>query len=238
MSFAWHEIREQLMQSSSTFGFQRSFVAIREANTSTLQRFSDPVSVLEYLHHGEDAPERKNDLLAVLIAAAQSSGSTASCAQTMVLLALWPGLDAVRKRLVWCWKLAPDEATAEVMSLTCTAIARMDLRRVNRIAATLLRNVERDIGRSLRREADRQKEHSPIDTDDLPLTAAILDPLDGEAHLAREVEALIGRDAPLVLSVAWEGLTQAEAGSAMGLSETAARKRFQRATRRLREALH
>ena len=238
MSFAWHEIRDHLMQSSSTLGFQRSFDAIRDAKLSIMQRFSDPVSVLEYLHRGTEVPGRKNDVLAALVAAAQADHQTASCAQTLMVLALWPGLDAVRRRLIWRWKLAPGDVAAEVVATVCKAIAGMDLTQVNRIAATLLRNVERDIGRDLRRDADRHNQHAIVDPDQLPLNAASEDPREGEAHLTREVEALIGRDARLVLSVAWEGLTQAEAGAALGLTEAAARKRFQRATHRLRDALH
>ncbi|MEM5472927.1 sigma factor-like helix-turn-helix DNA-binding protein [Hoeflea sp. AS60] len=226
------------MQSSSTLGFQRSFDVIRNANLTIMRRFSDPVSVLEFLHRGTEAPERKNDVLGALVEAAQADHQTASCAQTLVLLALWPGLDAVRRRLIWRWKLAPEDVAAEVMGTACKAIAGMDLTRVGRIAATLLRNVERDIGRALLREADRHEQHSPIDPDQLPLNAASEDPRESEANLTREVEALIGRDARLVLSVAWEGLTQSEAGAALGLSEAAARKRFQRATHRLRDALH
>jgi hypothetical protein len=35
MSFAWHEIRDHLMKSSSTLGFQRSFDAIRRTGDGT-----------------------------------------------------------------------------------------------------------------------------------------------------------------------------------------------------------
>ncbi|MCC5993800.1 MAG: sigma-70 family RNA polymerase sigma factor [Rhodobacteraceae bacterium] len=237
MSLAWHEIRDQLMRSSSTLGFQRCLRVIRDEQLC-LQRFSDRTAVLEYLHHGNDAPERKNDVLAALVAAAQAAPQTANCAQTLLLLALWPGLDAVRRRLIWRWKCAPDDIAADVLGTVCQGIMGMDLAKVNRIAATLLRNVERDIGRALQRNADRDKLHSIIDPEVLPLDAATDDVFASETHLTREVEALIGRDAQLVLSVAWDGKSQAEAGAALGLSEAAARKRFQRATRRLRDHLH
>jgi RNA polymerase sigma-70 factor (ECF subfamily) len=49
---------------------------------------------------------------------------------------------------------------------------------------------------------------------------------------------VIGADAGLVLRVAVEGFSQAEVAVELGLSEAAARKRYQRATRRLRAALH
>ena len=236
MSLAWHEIRDHLMRSSSTLRFQRSLESLRNKH-QPLQRFADPAAILEYLHRGDDAPERKYDVLRALVAAAQSSSETASCAQTVLLLALWPGLDAVRRRLIWRWKHAPEEAAADVLATACKAIADMDLTRVNRIAATLLRNVERDIGRALRREADLHKQHAAVDPDQLNMHAASHERPRCAAHVAREVEALVGRDAGLVLAVAWKGQTQAEAGAVLGLSEAAARKRFQRATSRLRDAL-
>ena len=50
-----------------------------------------------------------------------------------------------------------------------------------------------------------------------------------------KVTDLIGVDAELVLRVVIDGYTQAEAGKEIGLSEPAARKRFQRALKRLRD---
>ena len=47
----------------------------------------------------------------------------------------------------------------------------------------------------------------------------------------------IGRDADLVSCVAVEGFSQAEVAGELGLAEAAARKRYQRATRKLRDRL-
>lgn len=236
MSLAWHVIRDHLMRSSATFRFQQSLETLRSENPA-LQQFTDPAAVLEYLHRSADAPERKNDVLRALVAAAQIEKRADSCAQTLLLLALWPGLDAVRRRLTWRWKHAPEEAAADVLAAACHAISKMELARVNRIAATLLRNVERDIGRTLQREAGRQQLHTTDDPEELQTGASGERPCESAAYLAREVESLIGPDARIVLSVALEGLTQAEAGAALGLSEPAARKRFQRVAHRLRDAL-
>ncbi len=48
---------------------------------------------------------------------------------------------------------------------------------------------------------------------------------------------LLGDDALLVIRVAIEGFSQAEAAAELGLTEAAARKRYQRAMRRLNDAL-
>ena len=235
MSFSWPRVRDKLMRTSSTLLFRRSLAAI-QSDQPPLRRFADPAALLDYLHHGDDAAEQKNEVLTALVSAAQLS-RTATCAQTLLLLALWPGLDAVRSRLIWRWKIAADDASVDVITFVCEAIAGLKLEKVNRIAATLLRNVERDIGRNILSEAVRAKRHTRCDPDQLSQIAASADTGAAELDLAREVEAVIGRDAELVLSVAFEGLTQSEAGAALGLREAAARKRFQRATRRLQEAL-
>ena len=191
MSLAWHEIRDHLMRSSSTLRFQRGLETLR-SDHQPLQHFADTAAILEYLHRGDDAPERKNDVLRALVAAAQSEKQAESCAQTLLLLALWPGLDAVRRRLTWRWKHTPEEAAADVLATACKAIADMDLTRVNRIAATLLRNVERGIGRTLRHEADRHQRRTTDDPDDLRANFGIEGPFESVAYLALEVESLVG----------------------------------------------
>jgi RNA polymerase sigma-70 factor (ECF subfamily) len=79
-----------------------------------------------------------------------------------------------------------------VLATACKAIADMDLTRVNRIAATLLRNVERDIGRTLRHEADRHQRRTTDDPDDLRANFGIEGPFESVAYLALEVESLVG----------------------------------------------
>ena len=51
------------------------------------------------------------------------------------------------------------------------------------------------------------------------------------------VRKLLGDDALLVIRVAIEGFSQAEVAVELGLTEAAARKRYQRAMRRLNAAL-
>jgi RNA polymerase sigma-70 factor (ECF subfamily) len=105
---------------------------------------------------------------------------------------------------------------------------------VNWIAATVLKNVERDVRRAFYREAKRQNLQVPFDLDQ---HGGIFEPTDPDlvpAKLLAELTNLIGVDAGLVIRVVIDGFTQAEAGKALNLSEPAARKRFQRAIKRLR----
>lgn len=237
MSFAWHEIRDHLMHSSSTLSFQRSFDAIR-GTENLIAPYPDPAAVLDALHRNSGGPEQKNLILATLVMTAQSDGPAADCAMTLMLLALWPGLDAIRRRSIWRKIGAPDEVTSDILARTTEAIRGLDLQRVNWIAATVLRNVERDMLRAHQREADRQSVVSDTDPDEVADSRDASDPILSHARLYGDIRQLIGTDATLVIRVAVEGFSQAEVAIELGLSEPATRKRYQRATRRLRDVLH
>ena len=235
MSFAWHEIRDHLMLSSSTLNFQRSFEALR-SNSKPLAHFADPAALLDTLHVSGRSPDQKNRLLVALVGAAQSGGAVSDCALTLMLLALWPGLDAVRRRSIWRRVGAGDEVASEILARVSEAIRGLDLQRVNWIAATILRNIERDLIRTRQREDRHQSLRSETDPDEIP-TDGQASANASNALLHGDLNRIIGTDADLVIRVAVEGFSQAEVASELGLSEAATRKRYQRATRRLRDAL-
>ena len=237
MSFAWHEIRDQLMRSTSTFSFQRHFDALR-GSAIALSPFRDPTAVLDALHWETGCANQKNLILAQLVRSAQADGACSEGALAMMLLALWPGLDAIRRRSVARRLSTPDEITSDLLARTTEAIRSLDLRRVNRIAATVLRNVERDMIRERQREAARQSAACDVDPDDVADEHGMLDPVRGRVRLHGTMRRLIGSDATLVVRVAVDGFSQAEVAIELGLSEAATRKRYQRATRKLCDALH
>lgn len=226
MSFAWHEIRDHLMQTSSTLSFQRSFDTMRQRR-KLLARFREPVGVLDALHRGAISSEKKNLLLTTLVEVAQSNHPDADAALTIMLLALWPGLDAIRRRSIWRRLGASDEIASDILARSTEAIRVLDLDRVNWIAATILKNVERDMVRARRRETGLQSVLSHGEH-------AVGEPASSHALLHGELRRMIGSDANLVMRVAVEDFSQAEVAVELGLSEAAARKRYQRATRRLR----
>lgn len=236
MSIAWHEIRDHLMQSSSTLRFQRSFDSIRRAQAD-IAAFGDPAALLDGLHRARSDPGQKNLILSALVVSAQGKGPESDCALTLLLLALWPGLDAVRRRSIWRKIGSPDEVASDVLAGTTEAVRGLDLGRVNWIAATVLRNVERDMIRTRQRDAARESLASAIEPDDVPADQVGRQPATEDAHLQNDLGQLLGADAVLVIRVAIEGYSQIEAGAELGLTEAAARKRYQRAIRRLREAL-
>jgi RNA polymerase sigma-70 factor (ECF subfamily) len=236
MSIAWHEIREHLMHSSSTLHFQRSFDAIRRVQ-STLVPFRDPTALLDGLHRRSGTPDNKNLIVIALVEAAQGDGPASDCALMLLLLALWPGLDAIRRRSLWRKLGNADEVASDVLARTTEAVRGLDLGRVNWIAATVLRNVERDMVRARRRDAARENLSSAIELDDIPAEQAGCWPTVENAHFGDDLRKLIGTDAGLVIRVAIDGFTQAEAAAELGIPMEAARKRYQRAIHRLREAL-
>ncbi|MEC3862376.1 sigma-70 family RNA polymerase sigma factor [Mesobacterium sp. TK19101] len=235
MSIAWHEIRDHLMLLSSTLSFQRNFEALRCIN-EPLAHFADPAALLDTLQVGSRGPDEKNRILVALVRAAQSGDEAADCALTLMLLALWPGLDAVRRRSTWRKIGTGDEVASEIPARASEAIRCLDLQRVNWIAATILRNIERDLIRTRQREDRHQNQLTDADPDEIPS--------DGEAPanaspalLHRDLVRIVGKDSDLVIRVAVDGFSQAEVATELGLSEAATRKRYQRATQRLRDAL-
>lgn len=236
MSFAWHEIRDHLMHSSTNLHFQRSFDVVRRAQAA-LAPFRDPAALLDGLHSKTGDPARKNVILSALVRAAQGDGPASDCALTLLLLALWPGLDAIRRRSLWRRLGTADEVTSDVLARTTEAVRGLDLGRVNWIAATVLRNVERDMIRVRQRDQARKHLTSGADPDEVADSGASGIGAAGYARLNGAVRKLIGDDALLVIRVAIEGFSQAEVAVELGLTEAAARKRYQRAMRRLHDAL-
>ena len=114
------------MHSASTLSFQRSFDAIRRTRDPVMP-FRDPAALLDALHQKAGSPDQKNLILAALAHAAHSDGHTGDCALTLMLLALWPGLDAIRRRCIWRKVGTGDEITAEILGRTAEAIRGLNL---------------------------------------------------------------------------------------------------------------
>ena len=236
MSFAWHEIRDHLMHSSTNLHFQRSFDTLRCAHAA-LAPFRDPAALLDGLHSTPGDQGQKNVILSALVRAAQGDGPASDCALTLLLLALWPGLDAIRRRSLWRKIGSADEIASDVLARTTEAVRSLDLGRVNWIAATVLRNVERDMIRVRQRDAARERLASSIEPDEISADQVGRHPAAEDAHLQDDLRKLIGTDALLVIRVAIEGYSQADVALELGLTDAAARKRYQRAIQRLRDAL-
>lgn len=235
MRASWAALHAQLSRSTATLRFQTDFAELCRGRTG-LARLKDPAALFDELHGPGGDAEVRNRILRALVEAAQ--GPRPEPVATLLLLALWPGLDAARRRLSRCFNREPDALASEILSRVLQNIQRLDLGRVNRIAATLIRNTERDIKRSLQaapifdplpqREAAQE---GPASLLGLPLG------LDADAAVGRIVDRLrpsIGEDAALFVAVAVQDFRQDEAAQTLGCSPAAARKRYQRALGRVR----
>ena len=246
MRTLWQSVHADFTRIINRHSAHRQFESLKQTSFA-LAPFADAGAVLDFLHRRESAPDDKDRLLAVLVIAAQA-GPDRDIGTTMLWLALWPGLDALYRRLWRYFRSDPAELVSEVAGRFTMEVHRADLRRIRRVAATLLANVERDIRDDLRRRwaeaARRGKMPDPDDLrgDDRPSSPYFDIPpaIDADreaAEISRILTGLVGGDADIVVAVVVMGEGQREVAGRMGLSHDAVRKRYQRALRRLRGVL-
>jgi RNA polymerase sigma-70 factor (ECF subfamily) len=235
MRASWHALHAHLVTTSNRLRFQTEFRQIA-ARHPALAGSAEPAALFDRLHGPGGDPVERNDVLRALVLSAQTREGPAGTATVLLILALWPGLDAVHGRLWRHFRDDPAALTSEIAARITDGIRRLDLARVNRIAATLIRNTERDIRRMLVREARRR--HEPLDeawADDAPEEIAAVRA--DTARLVARLRASLGADAELVLAIVLRGETRREAARSAGLGHAAARKRFSRALVKLRRHL-
>ena len=144
MRAPWHALHRKLALSTERLSFINSFNRLRQQQPA-LSPHLDLPSLLNFLHAASGDADCKNTVLSALIAEAQSTGETSETARVVLILALWPGLDAIHGRLTRWFRNEPDRLVTELAGRIAAGISILDLTRVSRVAATLLRNVERDI---------------------------------------------------------------------------------------------
>jgi RNA polymerase sigma-70 factor (ECF subfamily) len=211
-----------------------------------LASFPDPGAVLDFLHRRDADPDSKDRILATLVRAAQQGGGQ-DVAATMVWLALWPGLDALYRRLWRFFRTDPNELASEIAARFTMGMLRADLSRINRVAATLITNVHRDIRDGLRRRWAEAATHEELpDPDEFASHASTsscfglpagTDPEVVVGFVHRVLTDLIGSDADIVVAVVMMGEGQRDVADRLGLGYDAVRKRYQRALARLRDVL-
>lgn len=226
---SWSTLHAGLCARISTRSFLQTWRGCVKGDP-VLAKLGTPERVFGLLHGADAAPEQRNTVLAALVRLSQTPGG-GDVAQPVLLLALWPALDAIRGRLRRHFD-HPDELSAEIASRAAEQIGKLDLGRVNRIAATVQRNVKRDIVRALKREWATRAVSEVLDEDD-PIGAPA-DPQRSVRNLTELLHDHVGEDAMLVTDVAILGYSLREVSENAGLSYEAGRKRYQRALARLR----
>jgi hypothetical protein len=171
---------------------------------------------------------------------------------SILILAVWPGLDAIFRRSFRFYLQYDSEGAA--MELTSEIAARFTsfvLSRIRKIAATLVLNTQCAVVESRRRSWKDLARHAELFECDLPATgtpppssrsglaiAPSSSASDERVALSARLVALIGRDAvELVIAVVINGDTQRRAGERLGLNHEVARERYRTAIRRLHDHL-
>jgi DNA-directed RNA polymerase specialized sigma24 family protein len=203
-----------------------------------LARHGSIAEVLEHQQGSRKASADRYRMIRVLVSASQAEAGFRSVAQIMVLVALWPGLDAVLGRLARDFPGERADLPTEIVARLSEGIATLDLGAVTAVTATLIRNTERDIRRHL--VARQNLGRRTLDISDPAVESAVSvgseDAADGRDLCADLTAGLCERDAHLLRRIFVLGETQEQAGSALGLGAAASRKRFQRAAKRLQAA--
>ncbi|MCA9560274.1 MAG: hypothetical protein KC583_17115, partial [Myxococcales bacterium] len=130
-----------------------------------LRRFDDAGALLAYLNHAGGDLDEKDAIYGSLVQAAQSRGDDAELAVALVWLGLWPALDGVYRRRQRDFFGEPERLVSEVGARFTAAIHDADLSRVRRVAATLVRNVDRDVREALKRQWAEDKVRVPLPED-------------------------------------------------------------------------
>ena len=191
----------------------------------------------------------KDQIYAALLRTVQARAPCGRLAGELAWCGLWPALDRIYRRRLRYLGEDPDELTQGIWLAFNELIHRIGLAHVGRIAATLVRSTNRDVGRARLRTTTggapasagpvteatvTVAEQARATPDDLaaPISSA------GEiAELRSQLAPLLGADADLVIAVLALEIDQREAAARMGLTYAAARKRVQRAILRIRARL-
>ncbi len=141
-----YEIRYGIFTEVHSNKFRMKFEKMQDSS-ETLDRFSDVVAFIRFMHDESDEDwDMKNSALFDLIVAARFSRTQGSAAQTLLIAALWPGLDRISKQV----EPAPEaiqDSFAEVYFAALHEIQSWDMEKRERIAVNILMDVKKRVMR-------------------------------------------------------------------------------------------
>lgn len=244
MRACWEALHESLVRSATTLKADQQFKASVQIHAA-LARFEHPDSLVSHLTTRGGNLDEKDRIYEILVRAVQSRADWVDLATALLWLGLWPGLDAIYRYRLRDFIKKPEELVSEISFIFTTTVERIDLAGVRRLASTLVRNVERDVREGLKRRwADEGRssdvtEHENDLTDGRPRLDDRELPVDPDnmSALREWLAGIVGDDADLVIGATLYGFDQHELADRLGISHEAARKRFQRTIKQLRERL-
>lgn len=250
MRACWESLHGSFVRSVTTLRENQNF-RIGSAGDPVLARFESPAGLIEYLTtksvRNADH-DQKNDIYAALVRAVQARGARAELASALLWCGLWPALDGIYRHRLRHFSDEPEELVAALCAAFTCLVGRMDLDRVNQIAATLVRSTDRDLMDARRR--DRGEHDHLVANGDIesargdrmsPICTSLIGIHPGLSARGRMVALrgwlldVAGEDADLVLALLVFEEPPRLAAARLGMSHATARKRVQRALTHVRE---
>jgi len=249
----WEGLHAALVSSVGSRPAETQFQVLRGSKPA-LSRFDSAEGLLAYLAAVDGDLDEKDQIYAALVRAVQVRARWSKLATALIWCGLWPGLDRIYRRQAATFRRAPDELVQEISLAFSKLLSGLDLARVRRVAATLVRSTERELlaeRRRQRAEERRRAEPEASVADDESETVDLAAAAGGQpaaptpgpsfpgeiAALRARLGPMTGADTDLLLAVVVLGADQREVAAQLGLSYEAARKRFQRAVAGLRREL-
>jgi RNA polymerase sigma-70 factor (ECF subfamily) len=182
--------------------------------------------------------DRRDAVVRLLVEAAQVGTPASESALSILLVAYRGPLTSLAIRVSRSERtMADGDADAQVLATFIAVVRELCLGRVGRISATLILNTRRRVWDAVTRERQREslcgRRAVDADLDTLAWDAAAWSDL-RIAAAVRDLEATGVPDARLLALSALHDLDQHEVAALAGVSAGAARKRLERARRRLR----
>jgi hypothetical protein len=151
MRARWERLHTALVGAVTTLQTARQFRDAQRTE-SVLERFESAAELIDYLTSIEGDLDEKDRIYAALVRAVQGRAAWAQVANTVLWCGIWPALDRISLRRMRYFKSNPEGLGEAIAVAFSTQVGRMDLRRVHRVAATLVRSTDREVMDERRRE--------------------------------------------------------------------------------------
>jgi RNA polymerase sigma-70 factor (ECF subfamily) len=248
MRSRWEELHDGLLRSIDSRESVTSFEEIKRRRMPCAP-FRGPAAVAAFLVDKGSGLVGRDRVLRCLVEEARE-GNARRVALALLLLGLWPPLASIFRKRSHLFQREAHDIELEIVERFIAQIRRIDLGRVACLAATLVRNTERDLVDARLRERARAAKCDAVtpdalaapDADEPPPASPFGLPADQSdvehvAGLRRWLLSAVGPDADLIVDAVIHGRSRLDLAASRGISHAAARKRLERALARARHAL-
>jgi len=248
MRSCWLGLHASLTQSLNTPKSKKEFNEMK-AGRDALTGFENAHELVAFLRNEKEDPALRNEPFRALVSAAQSPEAFSGLARSLLLLSVMVSLEKTAGRTHR--RMCAEEVMAEVVAEFYDAIRRLDLSRVQRVAATLTMNTKRcvEYTGAKARAAQAAEVHLDAESTVDETTVDLKEPAilgvrrstggaDAAAAVREWMAPVVGeKDADLVLGAVVAEQNQRELADELGMTHGAARQRLGRALDKLHDHL-